>query len=222
MITVTCGSSVRRESDAFVEGTWAGGPELHEVASASTVFATGIVLTDEGPWPITHHHPQEGIFAARREDALYMSNSLAGLLEHTGQRLDPDFPYPDVFWRLGPMKHMDQSGDPRMVTNRRLQVPTLDGPVEALYCENFLIGADGGLVDQSKPREPTFVDFADYRARIHAATRSLIDNAPGYSPVATLSTGYDSSAVAAVARPLDARRALGLTQRAPPRRQRNR
>ena len=43
-----------------------------------------------------------------------------------------------------------------------------------------------------------------------AATASLIDNAPDYSPVVTLSSGYDSTAVAAVAAAVGCRRALGL------------
>ena len=210
LIEVTSGSSVRRDTDAFLEGTWAGGAELRDVAKAATVYATGIVLTADGPLVITQHHPQEGVFAAARSDALYVSNSFAGLLEHTGQRLDPDFPYPDVFWRLGPMKHMDQAGDPPLVSDRLLEVPTLDGQVEALYSENYLITYDGRLVVSRKPRERTFADFGDYRARIHAATRSLIENAPGYSPVTTLSTGYDSTAVTAVASAVGCRRALGL------------
>ena len=209
-IEVTCGASVRRTQDAFVEGTWAGGPELREVATASTVFASGIVLTDRGPLVIPPHHPHEAIFTARRGDELYLANSFAGLLEHTGQRLDPDFPYPDVFWQIGPMKHMDQDGNPPMVTARRMAIPTLDGPVQALWCENFLITASGQLLDSRKQRERTFVDFADFSARIHAATRSLIDNAPGYTPVVTLSSGYDTSAVAAVAAKVGARTALGL------------
>ena len=210
VIEVTCGASVRRADDAFLEGTWAGGSELRDVAKASTVFATGIVVTDNGPLVITQHHPQEGLFAARRENVLLIANSLAGLLEHSGQRLDPDFAYPDVFYRLGPIKHLDQSGDPSLVVDRRIEIPTLDGPVWGLYCENFLIDDDGRLMDSRKPRERTFLDFADYHSRIHAATRSLIDNAPGYSPVTTLSSGYDSTAVAAVAAAVGCRRALGL------------
>ncbi|HEY5489504.1 MAG TPA: hypothetical protein VIK00_06655, partial [Candidatus Limnocylindrales bacterium] len=210
VIEVTCGTSVRRAEDAFLEGTWAGAPELRDLAKASTVFASGIVLTDRGPLVIPPHHPHEAVFAAKRDDTLFMSNSFAGLLEHTGQRLDPDFPYPDVFWRLGPMKHLDQASNPPLVTNRRMTIPTLDGPVEGLYCENFLIATDGCLQDVRKPRERTFVDFADYSARIHAATRSLIENAVGYTPVVTLSSGYDTTAVAAVAAKVGARRALGL------------
>jgi hypothetical protein len=210
VIEVTCGSSVRRAEDAFVEGTWAGGPELRDVANASTVFASGIVLTDRGPLVIPPHHPHEAIFTARHSDEVYVANSFAGLLEHTRQRLDPDFPYPDVFWQIGPMKHLDQTGNPPIVTDRRMVIPTLDGPLEALFCENFLITADRQFLDARKPRERTFVDFADYSARIHAATRSLIENAPGYTPVVTLSSGYDTTAVAAVAAKVGAHRALGL------------
>lgn len=210
VVEVTCGTSVRRASDAFLEGTWAGGPELRDAATASTVFATGMVLTDGGPIVITQQHPQEGVYAARRDGTTFVSNSLAGLLQQSGQRLDPGFPYPDVFWRLGPMKHLDQAGNPTLVVDRRLQIPTLDGRIEGLYCENFLVTADGALVDSRKPRERTFVDFADYKARIHAATKSLIANAGGYSPVVALSAGYDSTAVAAVAAAVGCRRAVGL------------
>ena len=210
LIEVTCGTSVRRADDALLEGTWAGGPELHDLATASTVYATGIVLTDDGPLVIPHHHPEDAVFATKRDGATIVANSIAGLLQHTGQRLDPQFPYPDVFWRLGPMKHLDQRGDPAMVVPRRLEIPTLDGPIEGLYCENFLVAADGRLVDSRKPRERTFVDFADYKERIKAATRSLIANAGGYTPVVALSAGYDSTAVAAVAATEGLRTAVGL------------
>ena len=164
-----------------------------------------------GPLVITQHHPQEGLFATRRDNVLLIANSLAGLLEHSGQRLDPDFPYPAVFYRLGPLKHLDQSGDrAHWSSSGRSRFPRSTARSLGLYCENFLIDIDGRLMDSEKPRERTFIDFADYRSRIHAATRSLIHNAPGYSPVTTLSSGYDSTAVAAVAAAVGCRRALGL------------
>jgi hypothetical protein len=93
---------------------------------------------------------------------------------------------------------------------RRLEIPTLEGLIEGLYCENFLVTPDGTLVDSRKPRERTFADFADYNERIHAATRSLIANAVGYTPVVALSAGYDSTAVAVVAAAEGMRKAVGL------------
>ncbi|MEP7158790.1 MAG: hypothetical protein ABI797_05140 [Chloroflexota bacterium] len=210
LIEVTCGTSVRREDDAFLEGTWAGGPDLRDAATASTVYATGMVLTGDGPLLIPHHHPEDPVFATTHDGATYASNSIAGLLQYTGQRLDPDFPYPDVFWQLGPMKHLDQAGEPSLVSNRRIEIPTIDGVIAGLYCENYLVAADGQLLDSRKPRERTFVDFADYRSRIHAATRSLFTNANGYSPIVALSAGYDSTAIAVVASAEGCRRAVGL------------
>lgn len=210
LIEVTCGTSVRRATDAFIEGTWSGEPALREVAKASTVYATGIVRTAEGPLVITQSHVQECVWATQRPDATFVSNSIAGLLQYTGQRLDPNFAYPDVFYRAGPLKHLDQEGEPPLVSGHRLTIPTLDGPIDALYCENFRIHDDGRLEVSRKPRERTFVDYADYRRRLGDATRSLIANATGYSPIVALSTGYDSTAVAAVVASAGGRRAVGV------------
>ena len=210
LIEVTCGKSVRRATDAFIEGTWSGGSELREVALASTVYATGIVLTGDGPLIITQSHVQECLWVAQRPDATFISNSIAGLLQYSGQRLDPNFAYPNVLYRAGPLKHLDQEGEPRLVNGYRLTVPTLDGPIDALYCENFRICRDGRLEVSRKSRQPTFVDFADYSRRLRDATRSLMANAQGYSAVIALSGGYDSTAVAAVVASVGGRRAVGV------------
>jgi hypothetical protein len=108
------------------------------------------------------------------------------------------------------MKHLNQEGAPPLVSNRRIEIPTIDGGITGLYCENYLVTADGQLLDSRKPRERSFVDFADYRERIHAATRSLFNNAKGYSPIVALSAGYDSTAIAVVASAEGCRTAVGL------------
>lgn len=210
LIEVRCGMSVRHASDALVEGTWAGGPELRDVARAATVYATGIVLTHDGPLVVTRHHPQDALFATRRADATYVSNSFAGLLSATGLQLDPDYPYPDRFGVMAQRKHLLLEGDPPLVAGRRIAISTLDGEIEVLQCENFRVAPDGRLVDARKPREATFTDYDDYSRRIHAALASMLANAPGYTPLATLSRGYDSTAVAAVGAAVGCRQAIGL------------
>ncbi|MEP7360679.1 MAG: hypothetical protein ABI744_03780 [Chloroflexota bacterium] len=210
LIEVTCGTSVRRAADAFVCGTWAGGAELRDLAQASTVFGSGIVITADGPLVVTPSHAQESLFATQGDDATFVSNSIAGLLQHTGQRLDPNFAYPEVFFLAGPLKHLDQAGQPPLVSGRVLVIPTLDGSIHGLYCENFRVQPDGGLVVSRKPRERTFIDFTDYRTRLLDATRSLMANAPGHAPVVTLSSGYDSTAVACVVAAVGGRRAVGF------------
>ena len=212
-IEVTCGTSVRRADDAFLEGTWAGGPELRDVAESATVYATGIVLTGRGPLVIPHFHTQDGVYSARRDGTLYLANSFAGLLASTGQRLDPDIAYPDVFFKLSPLNHLVLAGEPKLVAGRRFDIPTLDGPVEALFCENYLIDPLGGRLEFAPSRanraSPTSATTGAHPRDVEIT----VANAAGYAPVVTLSSGYDSTAVAAIAAAEGCRRAVGVGHR---------
>ena len=97
-----------------------------------------------------------------------------------------------------------------LVRPHQFAVPTTEGEVHGVVFENLRIGRAGPVEVIRKPREAAFGSFADYKVRLTGAAASLLSNAVGYEPVVSLSGGYDSTAVAAVAAPLGCGRAVAL------------
>ena len=214
VVEVTCGSGVRTEPGGFFEGTWAGAPELASLSEATTVFGSGMISSVDGLLIVPPSHHLEGVYVARSEGALLVSNSLVGILTATGVELDPKFDYPSHFAAATAICWLtsDESG---MVAGRVVAIPTLSTPVTAHFVENLLVGRDLDLRESAKPREPAFASFNDYRERLTEATTSMLANAAPHTPLLTLSSGYDSTAVAVVAAADGVTEAVGFSTSRP-------
>lgn len=201
VIRVSHGRSVVATDDGVLEGTWAGPPGLASVASATTVFGSGIVLDDAGELIVVPpSHTLEPVYrAVQRDGMLVVSNSLVGLLATTGRELDPQVPYPPLFGQIN-----------RGLSRAIAELPALNGSFTVHYFENLVVQRDGSMAVRPKPRERPFSSFADYRDRLVERTTSAFANAAGYEPAVALSSGYDSTACAAVAARAGCRRALSF------------
>ena len=73
---------------------------------------------------------------------------------------------------------------------------------------NLRTGLDGAAIQVAKPEELPFRTYAEYRSRLSDATASAFANSPGYTPCVTISSGYDSTAVAVIAAERGCRRAV--------------
>lgn len=213
------GKSVRRREDsAFFEGTWVGPQSLASVPRSTTVFGSGIVASDGELIVVTPSHHLEGVYVARAASHLIVSNSLVGTLSAANLKLDPDADYPSIFaaasalcWYID-----DVSEDPSgRLVGTRVSIPTRTDTVTSHYFENLLIGPDLSVTEARKRREEPFESFADYSRRLTNALDSAISNAGSYEPVVSLSSGYDSTAVAAVAVRVGCRRAVGFATSRP-------
>jgi len=187
-----------------VEGTWVGPPEVARLAESTCVFGTGMVANGEQLIAVPPSHPLERIYLHSHDGTVVISNSMAAVLETRGLELDPNALYPPIFVAAA-------DG----VRNPYMNVPTNSGPVMAAVYYNFAIGRDGSIAVAGRPREPPFASFEDFRARIEAALRSAVANARGYEMAVSLSSGYDSTAVAAVAAVVGCRRALSFREGKP-------
>jgi len=196
-VAVRHGAAVRVDEQSFFEGSWAGPPQIQAVVGAATVFGSGMVIHRGELIAVPPAHPFEPIYlATKRDGTLLVSNSFVCILSATGRKLDPKQLYPPLFGLIN-------RGLSRAVT----QIPTTTDPITVHYFENILIARDGTTSIRPKPREAPFRDFVDYRDRLRDRLRSTFENAPGYSPVVALSSGYDSTATAAVAVHAGCRRA---------------
>src|SRR5689334_10822142 len=198
VVRVRCGTSVRCEPGGFFEGTWVGDRSLASVPGSTTLFGYGIVSAGDDVVIVPPSHPHERLYLHRDGRRWLASNSLAWLLIAAGVQLRNDVLYPPIFVAAS-----------EYVRPATAEIPTTGGPITAAVYENFRLTAAGELVVERRPTEQPFVDFADYSRRLRAALASAIANAsPGYEMAISLSSGYDSTAVAAMAAPLGCKQAL--------------
>lgn len=196
-VDVQCGSSVRCTDRGFVEGTWVGEPDITSLPRSTTVFGSGLVDDGQGLVLVPPSHPLERLYLQRSDGRLLASNSLVWLLEATGVELDADTPYPPIFVRAA-----------EGVRHTILEVPTTGAPIQAAVYHNVRLWPGPEPQVEPRPRELPFSSYADYRGRLADALRSALANAPRYEMVATISSGYDSTAVACIAAEVGCRRAV--------------
>jgi len=217
---VAVGPSVRREGNAIFEGTWAGDASFTSLHERTTLFGSGMTVSGPNLLVLTPSHQLEGVYYAASTGELVFSNSLVGVLTAAGLELDESADYPATFgaghdfWQL---IEEDMPAGLRLARSS-FRIPTQSAPVTFQRFENLAIAADLSISELRKPRERQFASFADYKRRLTEATASLLANAAGYPPLISLSAGYDSAAVAAVAAAVGCHEAVGfLTARRSPR-----
>jgi len=210
VVEVACGQSVRSADAGFFSGTWAGTDEFESLPDASTVFGSGIVARDAGLVVVTAGQAMDGVWFVERTGEIVLANSFLGLLAAAGLELDPAQPYPRYFVPLADLRWMPEDPRTGLINPYRIDVPTKQESVSGLFFENLGIDRERRVQIIRKPREAPFASFADFRDRLVASTASLLANAPNYEPVVSLSGGYDSTAVAAIAVQLGCRRAVSM------------
>lgn len=198
VVRVEHGAQVETWDGGFVEGAWDGPFAERGFLHSATLAGSGGVVAQEGVVFAAPANMYERLYSLRVGEVLTVSNSLAFLLARCGERLDPDHPhyYLDLldFYRCGirvKQKHL------RLVGGRRAELHD---------CCNLAVGPDLGLARREKPWGPPPEDYAGYVRQLEDALRRTVENAGDagrrrrYRPLAMLSQGYDSTAVAALAR----------------------
>ena len=203
-VDVRCGMSVRHDENGFVEGTWVGDPDIDTIPDSTAVFGSAMVARGSSLVVVPPSHPLERVYFYREGRQVVASNSLAAVIQACDLDLDRDSLYPPIFVAAA-------DG----VKNPTMDVPTNRGPIVTGVYYNFGIGHDGSISVEGRPRERAFSTFEDFRDRATAALRSAVANAPGYEMAISLSSGYDSTAVAALAAPVGCKLALSFREGKP-------
>ncbi|MBT8421155.1 MAG: hypothetical protein KJO08_09870, partial [Gammaproteobacteria bacterium] len=197
MAQLDCGSLVEEIPNGFAAGAWDG--DYREDApdhSATLAGSAGRALAD-GFVFAAPSHTLEWLQYVRVGNTLYISNSLPLLLAETDD--GPDLAYPDYFFDLLETYRAGLSKPPR-------SLPTAHGRwINLVVARNLHVGRDLSVTVKDKPETPAPECFEDVRDFLQHSVNVVVDNARDprrehpFRPRVTVSRGYDSVAVAALA-----------------------
>lgn len=203
------GPWVETRDDWFAEGAWDGELSGDGLAGATFFTGTGARLEGDTVRFIGPTSMLDRLVSVRVGDALYVSNSLPGLLAVTEDRPDPAYPY--YFWdlvdalRVGvrfPEKSL------RMLSGRRVALHDYG---------DIVIDADLSLRRAEKHGPDAPRDFEHFDAVLRDMIVSVARNADDparraarFRALGTVSRGYDADAIAVHLRDAGATHALAM------------
>jgi hypothetical protein len=196
-VCVYCGSMVETKEDSFFEGAWDGPFEDRQFHRAMTFTGSGGVLTEEGPFFASATNSGERLYSVRLEQHLYISNSLIFLMAQMDDEPDPQiahyyFDFLESF-RRGP------ASKPQSIKTRRGR------HIKLHPCCNLLVGQNFAIHYRPKRNSEAPRNYAEYCELLEGTVERIFVNAAhpnrlhSYQPVTTITQGYDSVAVAALA-----------------------
>lgn len=199
------GSSVEVYEDGFLEGCFAGGLS-EDFSQLANVFGSGLKIRNEAHWFVTPSHTLECLFAYQSEDGVTVSNSLAFLIEFNRLSVPWAYAYGRQFSSivLG------------IEDYEKRVISTPCGPVLRYAYDNIRVDRNCCITAVRKPLVESFSNYTGYVDFLRGVLYSAFSNAKAADrkvtcePLATCSSGYDSSACAALVRGLGCTEALTL------------
>jgi hypothetical protein len=196
-VVVHHGPWVEVDSSSFLEGAWGGPYSEMAFPRAITFTGSGALLTSEGILFATPTHSVEPLYVLQAKGWLHCSNSLRLVLSSAADDIDYAYFYYDV--DITSMAF----GLKRCIS----QIPTRNHNWVTIhrYC-NFIVGRDLSIKILQKKQPNHFQNYSDYRALLNEEVSLTIQNSADaqrmvrYTPVSTISTGYDSAAVSVIAK----------------------
>jgi hypothetical protein len=206
-LTVYAGVGVEERDGSWVEGAWAGSFNNFEF-DRSVLAGSGCQYKNNSIYLIPPFHTYEQIWLVESGKKIYGSNSLAFVLSASGEKLCPSYAfYPE---RLG----CAIKGE----GNLQIELPLEGGEARlyALYISQFRYHRYTGLSSMPAATANNFYDYNSYTSVLNKTVETIVENANDpkrrfvYEPTATLSSGYDTTAAACVAKRFGATDAFSI------------
>ncbi|MCI0590597.1 MAG: hypothetical protein L0Y67_03190 [Gammaproteobacteria bacterium] len=203
------GPAVETISDCFVEGAWGGDFQALDFSSALTFTGTGGLLARDGVLFTTPTHTLQAIYSMRFLERILCSNSLAFILAQANDEVDLCYKYYDS--DLMSIRHGLDYYVRRIPTSERRWI-------DIHYHCNIQISQDLRLTRLKKATPSPFSNYTDYHSFLEQEVELVTRNAGcdkrrnTYTPLTTISTGYDSPACAVLARAAGCREAVTFTR----------
>jgi len=205
VVVVEHGSWVETAEGCFFEGIWNGGFTDGAFLEASMCLGSGGRTAPEAVHFAGVSHSLERLHLFETPDEVLLSNSLAFILTESGNDLATSYRFYDRDL-MSFVKGLHALTD---------TIPTASGQaIRLVYSSNVSIAPDLTITTTRKPQPPTFSSYDDYVSYMVRELRSLAENAASasrhhtFSPLATISSGYDSPAAAVLAQTVGCTEAL--------------
>lgn len=194
LINAFIGPDIDESDKGFIEGCHTGEHILDDVLNSPFCLATGLILDEGQPVFFAASHTLDPLYYIHHNNALYISNSLPCVLAISDHELDPD--------------HFYYATDFSKIQDHVNKIPLKKGTLNVAHHINLKILDDGSVEPLKKVGYGPFATYTDYEAALKDAIVGVLRNAklPGrkntYDPISTLSSGYDSVAIAAIVKEL--------------------
>lgn len=207
VVALVHGSSVEVRENFFIEGVWNGSFQAGEFGETDCIFGTGAILDAGLIRFVPSASTVDSVYYAEKGTHVIVSNSLPLLLGYVGDALDPRCQeYPKICDSI--MKG---------INHHQCDIPTIKGKVRRQLYRNLSIGR-GGVVEAEKRMPPRFGCFQEYRAYLRDNYALIVANARDSARtepleiVSTQSTGYDTTAINALAKPFGVDKVFTVTK----------
>ncbi|MFC1783131.1 hypothetical protein ACFL02_06055 [Planctomycetota bacterium] len=192
----------------FVEGVWDGSFADGDFNESTSFMGSGGKISNGKVTFVAPCHTIERLIWVRRDNFLFVSNSLTFALKKSGLRLDIDYiPYISDFASIS-----------RGIKKYTRNIPTLDGVnLNLVYYRNIEVDKNLNVHEIDKNSPPEFTDFGSYNYYLVSSLKKLAKNANddlrsiNYTPITTVSKGYDSVACSALGREIGCSKAITIS-----------
>ena len=206
-ITILHGSNVETNFSWCAEAVWAGSFEEGDFDRTDLVVGTGVRVRGDEVLFVSSGDTLNRLHWYQGGKETVVSNSLPALLAVADIDLVDDYPYADAMASIVNGLHSYQR-----------EIPSTGGPIHIGYYNNLKL-ANGEITEVAKPSSaPDFIDFSTYRDYLFKSARSMGLNAQAsarlhrVTPLASISSGYDSPTTTVIAREAGARECVTIIQ----------
>ena len=196
IVTVLHGGSVETRSRAFVEGAWNADFAALDLTGATVAAGTGGVAERDRVRFSASTDTCSPLFTIAKAASTYVSNSPAFVMAVAGEAPDDMYPfYPYDLLRIYRQGLRCSRGQVALCSGAGLGVH---------FSIIVSVDAQGRVAFDRHPLCEAPTDYNSYKAQLLDAVSKVVENAKdplrtrSYRPLASLSTGYDSSASAAL------------------------
>lgn len=211
-VRVSHGPWVEATERFFFEGAWNGDFAQGRPGEATACFGSGAELVDGAALFVTPTHMLERIQMVTVGDDLFVSNSLPFLLAATNDGMDPNHKF----------YHFELMSNMKGYRAYRDRVRTRAGrDVRLFFHANVIVRPDLSVEVRQKQLPPEFTDYDQYLTFLKEMVGAIAANASDarrsktFTPLASISSGYDSPACALLARDVGATEAVTFGQARP-------
>jgi hypothetical protein len=196
-LTVFHGSAVECRDEWLVEGIWDGEFSRGEFHRSEHFFGSGIRLEGDRVYCVPSSALVDRLVYCRHDQTLFVSNSLIALLALTGSKLDQSHDY-----------NAESSTILKGLKDYKREFTILNPDIDKfyqVYHDNIVI-KDDGVSFERRSKIHNFTSFAQYYALLNDVLVRLKrcytspDRKTRLDAFTTISSGYDSTAVACLAR----------------------